>query len=96
LAYEVSLTREAEKQLADILKAANEAERQRFQRAFEELRKNPYPTNRDVPPATIRRLRGSGDWRYKVSSRYRMLYSIAEHTVIVRRVMHRKDIYKDL
>jgi mRNA-degrading endonuclease RelE of RelBE toxin-antitoxin system len=62
LAYNVEFTRQAEKELRDILQDINESGRRSFQRAFQALQTNPYPTNPEVSPGTIRRLRGSNEW----------------------------------
>jgi mRNA-degrading endonuclease RelE of RelBE toxin-antitoxin system len=95
LAYSLEFTRQAARELEAVLRAINESEKRSFQRAFEALQTNPYPTNTSVTPGTIRRLRGSSQWRFKVSYSYRIRYSIRETIVIVDRVRHRKDVYRD-
>ena len=83
MAYEVELTRGANRQLERLLKGASEARRQNLRRAFSIVRSNPYPTNPDVSAGAIKRLRGSRKWRLKVDYHYRMIYRIEGRRVIV-------------
>lgn len=76
MAYDLQLTRGAAKELSDIFKGISESEQRNFSQAFEALISNPYPTNSDLTPGTIVRLRGTDMWRFKVSYRYRLRYSV--------------------
>ncbi len=95
MAYELEFTRGAERELRDIIRGVGQADRRAFERAFEALQANPYPTNSEVTPGTIRRLSGSDKWRYKVNYSYRLRYSIRGQTVSIDRVRHRKNVYRD-
>ena len=95
MAYDVRLTGRARRQLEHIMNGLTAAERQRFREGFEALGANPYPTNNNVPPGSIKRLRGSSDWRYRITHRYRMTYSIEGQTVTVTRILHRRDVYRN-
>ena len=55
------------------------------------LEENPFG-----PPHRIKKLRakGVGQWRMKVSP-YRIRYDVVGNEVILYRVRHRKDIYRD-
>jgi mRNA-degrading endonuclease RelE of RelBE toxin-antitoxin system len=96
LAYNVSLTSRARRQLTDILEGAAPSRRRNVSRAFDVLEKNPYPTNPDVGAAAIKRLQGTRKWRLKVDHEYRMIYRINDHDVIVERIAHRREVYRGL
>ena len=55
------------------------------------LEENPFG-----PPSRIKKLRGKGvgQWRMKVSL-YRLRYDVIGNEVVLYRVRHRKDIYRD-
>ncbi|OGF21511.1 hypothetical protein A2Y83_04515 [Candidatus Falkowbacteria bacterium RBG_13_39_14] len=56
------------------------------------LKENPFDDN-----LKIKKLKGlNGNyWRLKVNFHYRLIYSITKDSIILHRIRHRKDIYRD-
>jgi mRNA-degrading endonuclease RelE of RelBE toxin-antitoxin system len=59
--------------------------------AVQRLESNPFS-----PPPKIKKLKGKGigQWRLEVWP-YRVRYDVAGHDVVLYRVRHRKDIYRE-
>jgi mRNA-degrading endonuclease RelE of RelBE toxin-antitoxin system len=48
------------------------------------------------PPPRIKKLKGKGAGQYRLEIRpYRVRYDVSAHDVILYRVRHRKDVYRD-
>lgn len=90
--YSIEFTRPAQKEYERLNTSILPSEREAYDRAFEQLRKNPYP-NAEVE-GRIRKI-SRIDWRYTVTYRYRLVYEIRKRVVVVKRIGHRKDIYRD-
>jgi mRNA interferase RelE/StbE len=73
------------------LEALPRAAQERILKAVRRLETNPFG-----PPPTIKKLKGkgAGQWRLEVWP-YRVRYDIREEEVVLYRVRHRKDIYRD-
>lgn len=96
MAYEVTLTSQARKQLTRVLHGASAATRSNLSDALDTLQQNPYPTNPNVTLGTIKRLSGNRRWRIRVDREYRMVYRIDQRQVVVERIAHRKEVYRGL
>ena len=96
MAYSVELTSRAETDLRRLLRGAEKTDRNHLRGAFAILKLNPYPTNPDIPKGLIRHLQGTRKWRLKVGYRHRMIYRVEGHTMIVERIAHRREVYRDL
>jgi mRNA interferase RelE/StbE len=85
LAYRVEIRKQASKELSRI----GLEDRRRIGRAIEGLAEDPRP-------AGCRKLRDREGWRIRVGD-YRVLYQIEEGrlVVVVVRVGHRKDVYRE-
>lgn len=73
------------------LEALPRAAQERILEAIRRLETNPFG-----PPPTIKKLKGkgAGQWRLEVWP-FRMRYDIRGEDVVLYRVRHRKDIYRD-
>ncbi|MDA1257011.1 MAG: type II toxin-antitoxin system RelE/ParE family toxin [Chloroflexi bacterium] len=87
------MTRVAERGLETVVRSDGSAAG-RIRAAFDILKENPYPAGGETRPVQIKKL-STGDWRARFGD-YRVVYSIAGNIVIVRRVVHRKDAYRDM
>ena len=94
MAYELEFTRSASRELVDLYKGLRESEKRHFENAFVALQSNPYPTNPNITSGSIVRLKGTEKWRFKVSHDYRIVYLIRGQIVVIERVRHRKDVYR--
>ena len=92
-AYNLKFTAKANAQLERLAHDLNPNELDRLRDALEQLQRNPFPTA-PLTPGTIKRIRHF--WRYKISYSYRLAYEVEGQTVIVFKVGHRKDFYRDL
>jgi len=73
------------------LEALPRAAQERILEAIRRLETNPFG-----PPPTIKKLKGkgAGQWRLEVWS-FRVRHDIRGEDVVLYRVRHRKDIYRD-
>jgi mRNA interferase RelE/StbE len=73
------------------LEALPRAAQERILEAIRRLETNPFG-----PPPTIKKLKGkgAGQWRLEVWP-FRVRYDIRGEDVVLYRVRHRKDIYRD-
>lgn len=101
MAYSVSFTRRAHREFVAIHRSANPAPRRNLNSALTRLQGNPYPMpNPAGSQDAVRRLHNvadtaSGEWRIRVGN-YRIRYRIDGDSVVITRVAHRSEIYRDL
>lgn len=95
MAFDVSLTRRAERDLAAIIRSSNPATRRNLNDALTRLEENPYPLpNPSGSQDAVRRL-SNNEWRIRVGN-YRMRYRIDGDSVVITRIAHRSEVYDDL
>ena len=101
MAYNVSFSKKATDEFRVILRSTNPSTRQRMNNALTRLEQNPYPLpNPAGSRDAVGRLRNvldpaSGDWRIRVGD-YRVRYRIEGSEVVITRVAHRSEVYRDL
>ncbi len=60
--------------------------------ALSVLKQNPFSQT-----LKIKKLKGLGKsfWRLKIDRNYRLIYSLGENSIVLHRIRHRKDIYRN-
>ena len=83
--YEIEISRSAERQLRRLPRT----DQVRIARTMQALASNPFPSG-------ARKLSGYDDVFRVRTGRYRILYSVAERTlvIVVLKVGHRRDVYR--
>ena len=97
MAYSVSFTPSADREVRGLRRSLSDADLRHFHAALSQLVKNPYPQagGGGLRSVGVTKL-DKGEWRIRIGRHYRMRYRIEDNRVIITRFAHRKDVYRDL